>query len=175
MSVLESPVDLAPHQLSLVLPATPVSVGAARRETAKGLGSWEVQLDMDVFALLLSELVTNAVRHAVAPGRADTSTINVAVYETASGVYVEVHDPDEGENRGLALRRAPEHSESGRGLALVDALATDWGCRKTEAGKCVFFLLGDLDDAVPGAVQEPADAASPAPGATELAWVGEWW
>ncbi|WP_198359345.1 ATP-binding protein [Streptomyces fildesensis] len=39
------------------------------------------------------------------------------------------------------LRHAESGDESGRGLLLVDALATDWGTRPTDDGKTVWFMV----------------------------------
>ena len=79
--------------------------------------------------------------------------------------------------RQIALRPAAEHSESGRGLELVDALAADWGFRYTPTGKFVFFTLDAPDPDEPGedCAGDAADAVWPVCAAEDLAWLGEWW
>jgi anti-sigma regulatory factor (Ser/Thr protein kinase) len=81
--------------------------------------------------LLTSELVGNVVRHVGSP-------MTVRIYHDASTVRVEVDD-DSTDLPVLAQRGAL--SERGRGLALVNALAADWGTRGADHGKTVWFEL----------------------------------
>jgi anti-sigma regulatory factor (Ser/Thr protein kinase) len=88
---------------------------------------------VDTVVLLTSELVTNAVVHARTP-----STLRVLVEPSVPRVRVEVADgvPQQ------PNRRNPSPTEtSGRGLMLVDRLATHWEVDTTEAGKVVWFEL----------------------------------
>ncbi|HEY5334464.1 MAG TPA: ATP-binding protein [Mycobacteriales bacterium] len=72
--------------------------------------------------LIVSELVTNAIRHG-RPLTAD-GTVHVDWTVTDRGVAIEVTDG----GGGLPLAAASsDHDEGGRGLAIVDALATRWG------------------------------------------------
>ena len=81
--------------------------------------------------LLLSELATNAVVHA-----GTAFTVDVHVNGT---VRVAVGD---GDPAGVvAIRPSRPLEEGGRGLALVDALSTDWGVTRTGVGKTVWFEL----------------------------------
>jgi hypothetical protein len=62
----------------------------------------------------------------------------------AASVWVEVFDPD---LRLPRIRTAAETDEGGRGLYLVEQLATRWGSRPTPEGKAVWFEMprsGDL-------------------------------
>ncbi|MET8506876.1 ATP-binding protein [Streptomyces sp. NPDC004787] len=68
--------------------------------------------------LLLTELVTNALRHADAP------TVDVRVYPHGAHLRIEVNDHSP---RGRVPRPADPYDEHGRGLFLVDALAHSWG------------------------------------------------
>jgi nitrate/nitrite-specific signal transduction histidine kinase len=99
----------------------PVTSTAPRR--ARGWAQRVLQVDdhsRNVVLLLLSELVTNSVRHSGASSR---EQIHVAVRERGHVVHVEVRDP--GPGLGIALGEVPAHS----GLQIVDALSARWGVR----------------------------------------------
>lgn len=83
--------------------------------------------------LLVSELVTNALRHAVSP-------VTVVVVRTPATVRIEVEDGDA--DSAPRMRGASEEAEGGRGLVLVDALATQWGTDVVGDGKRVWVELG---------------------------------
>ena len=154
--------DLPVTQTSL--PKSPQAAGDARRRTLETLTSWGLPEQADVACLLVSEVVTNAIRHSggsvataetaatVSPGgwssRGGGAT-NGAARRSANGVtlrlrrgrraiWVEVFDPDP---RLPTLRRADDSDEGGRGLFLVDVLAARWGARTTLRGKAVWFEL----------------------------------
>jgi anti-sigma regulatory factor (Ser/Thr protein kinase) len=74
----------------------------------------------NIVLLLLSELVTNSVRHSGASSR---EQIQVGVRERDHVIHVEVRDP--GPGLGIALGEVPAHS----GLQIVDALSARWGVR----------------------------------------------
>ena len=106
----------------------------------KGQSRFGAELDSlaDLTALLVSELVTNALRHATGP-------IGVCLVRPAGlgdVLLVEVSDPLPDPPRERAPR--PE-DESGRGLQLVANSSRRWGTRPGAAGKTVWFEL-----AVPG-------------------------
>jgi hypothetical protein len=61
----------------------------------------------------------------------------------ASAIWVEVFDPD---LRLPRLRTAGATDEGGRGLYLVEQLATRWGSRPTPEGKAVWFEMPLSDD-----------------------------
>ncbi|WP_380167987.1 ATP-binding protein [Jannaschia sp. R86511] len=82
-------------------------------------------------ALLTSELVSNAVRHAGSGAR-------LTVTSLPGGVRVEVADTSP--VRPTASMPAPE-ADHGRGLMFVDLMATRWGVREDEPGKVVWFEL----------------------------------
>lgn len=83
--------------------------------------------------LLVSELVTNAIRHAAPP-----ITLEV-VCQAPDGLSIRVTDGSPLPPSGRALTA---HEESGRGIALVDVLSADWGVEPAEPGKAVWFRLG---------------------------------
>jgi CheY-like chemotaxis protein len=109
--------------------ADPLSVSAARRFVAGTLADWDLSELADTITLLLSELVTNAIIHAEAAP-------DVTVRLLRDRVHVEVAD---GRSRGVVAQETSETDSTGRGLALVEALAADWGSVSVADGKVVWF------------------------------------
>ena len=122
---------------SIVLPSDVYSPRRARTWIGRQLAHWSID-DQGVTQLLVSELVTNAVRHA-----RSTSTLTVAV---ATGM-IEVGVTDHGRGRhlipgprGIGLPGATGPlREGGRGLLIVDALSEDWGVSGNGTGKQVWL------------------------------------
>ncbi|HET6809480.1 MAG TPA: ATP-binding protein [Acidimicrobiales bacterium] len=118
---------------SLDLPAELASAREARRfvaDCAAGLNRPEV---VETAQLLVSELVTNAVSHA-------GTRVEVECALTEEGLRVSVCD-------GSSHLPSPGHpdawDEKGRGLMLVDILASRWGTQRHPGnGKAVWFQLG---------------------------------
>jgi anti-sigma regulatory factor (Ser/Thr protein kinase) len=97
----------------------------------------------DLACLLVSEVVTNVVLHAAVPSRPGRETtprweFTLRLRRGDAAVWVEVGDRD---LRLPRLRSAGETDEGGRGLYLVDQLATRWGSRPTRDGKAVWFEI----------------------------------
>jgi anti-sigma regulatory factor (Ser/Thr protein kinase) len=86
--------------------------------------------------LLVSELVTNAVLHA-------RTTITLEITAVPDGVRVGVLD---GAARGPRPRDFSLEATTGRGLTLVESLASAWGTNPTADGKQVWFELSSGDD-----------------------------
>jgi anti-sigma regulatory factor (Ser/Thr protein kinase) len=129
-------VTAAPEQVraSLELPGDPTAAGQARRFVSRSLRDWEVDDDtVDTAELCVSELVTNAVIHSGTP---------CSVTVQADPEYVLVLVQDRG---GRGAVRRPEaldpESVSGRGLSLVDALASAWSAEHSTDGTTVWFEL----------------------------------
>jgi len=115
-------------------PADPGAVRAARTAVRNRLAAWNLDGLADIAALLVSELVTNALRHATGP-----IGVRLVRPEAVDGVLlVEVSDPlpDPPRERIAAL-----DDESGRGLQLVAHAARRWGTRPGVTGKTVWFEL----------------------------------
>jgi anti-sigma regulatory factor (Ser/Thr protein kinase) len=90
-------------------------------------------------ALMLSELVANAVQHG---GASPTETVEVRVASTPGRVRVEVIDPGwQGVDPPLRI----QHPDGGYGLLLVEHLSDGWGREATPAGGSLAWFELDLD------------------------------
>ncbi|MFF7641115.1 ATP-binding protein [Streptomyces canus] len=115
-------------------PADPGAVRAARTAVRNRLTAWNLDGLADIAALLVSELVTNSLRHATGP-----IGVRLVRPEGVGGVLlVEVSDPLPDPPRA---RVADLDDESGRGLQLVAHAADRWGTRPGVTGKTVWFEL----------------------------------
>lgn len=85
--------------------------------------------------LLVSEIVTNAVKHSSPPGG---RTIRLYVAVTSTGVRVEVTDAGQGFDPS-EVSHAPDY-EGGWGLGIVAALSDKWGITE-KGGTCVWFEM----------------------------------
>jgi hypothetical protein len=125
----------------------PSDVADARRSLAEMLEAQDWAEDgIELARLLVSELATNAVRHAGTPFRLTAWVDGIA------SVAVTDCDPD-GEP-AVALR---ERAEGGIGLRLVAALSSRWGVDHSPEGKSVWFVLD------PQSVSEVFSAGGPLP------------
>ncbi|MFI8945043.1 ATP-binding protein [Streptomyces sp. NPDC053750] len=95
-------------------------VAALRRKVRTRLDAWGLRSVVDEAQLCVSELVANVITHV---GAGTPTTL--AVLMNGTFLRIEVHDPD---TRALpTLVAADVQAESGRGVALVDAVADRWG------------------------------------------------
>ena len=99
--------------------ATPSAAGWARRHSADVLERWGVKQMTDDVCLVVSELVGNAVQHAVTP-KVAPATCRLVLKLFVDALSVEVWDPSPGAVAPVA--QDDVLSESGRGLAIVQAL-----------------------------------------------------
>ncbi|ASY34175.1 MULTISPECIES: ATP-binding protein [unclassified Streptomyces] len=142
------------------LPRRRASVRKARDFAREVAGAWGYRELADALALVVSELVTNAVVHArCGAGR----QVALTLVRGNGAVRVEVRDS----GRGMPVPRAavPFTEESGRGLAVVDAVAADWGVRDEVVGKTVWALLALEPDASNVSANGREVAARATPGA----------
>ena len=108
----------------------------ARRAVVDGDGALPETVREDVL-LLVTELVTNAVRHAdVGPEQ----PLRVEVRRWARRVRVEVADPGAGFTPVRGTRMSREQP-GGWGLFLVDRIADRWGVMQAPPGNCVWFEI----------------------------------
>jgi anti-sigma regulatory factor (Ser/Thr protein kinase) len=109
--------------------------GEARRALVAGDGKLPAAARADVL-LLVTELVTNAVRHG---GVDPEQSLRVVVWQGPRRVRVEVVDPG---TRFTRPRPGPNRDESGGwGLFLVDRIADSWGVARAVGGTCVWFEI----------------------------------
>ncbi|MFE5483638.1 SpoIIE family protein phosphatase [Streptomyces sp. NPDC056527] len=105
----------------------PSAVAPVRAEATRTLESWGLHEEAFVTELILSELVTNAIRYGTGPIRVRLIRDRVLICEVSDGSSTAPH-----------LRRAAESDEGGRGLFLVAQFAERWGTRYTAEGKVIW-------------------------------------
>jgi anti-sigma regulatory factor (Ser/Thr protein kinase) len=114
--------------LSVGLPPEPASATRARTLARERFGTACSDDTLETIALLVTELVTNAILHARTP--------LLLTVEPRPG-YVRISVEDES-NDQPTVRRYESDAVTGRGLALVEQLASSWGVEKTATGKAVW-------------------------------------
>ncbi|GGZ98186.1 SpoIIE family protein phosphatase [Streptomyces bluensis] len=123
---------LSPSQVATwALPANPAVVARTRQYVLDQLAAWGLTELAFTVELVVSELVTNAIRHGAPP-------IQLRLIHEDSTLICEVSDCS-----GTAphLRRAKTFDEGGRGLLLVAQLTQRWGSRHTDGGKTIWAEL----------------------------------
>ncbi|HEX2818950.1 MAG TPA: ATP-binding protein [Streptosporangiaceae bacterium] len=89
----------------------------AREHTRKTLCSWGIEAHVEVAQVIISELVTNAIRHGAGP-------VETRICHEGHYLHIEVHD----DGPGRPVRRyATADDESGRGLTVIDGLLQLYG------------------------------------------------
>ncbi|WP_328874842.1 SpoIIE family protein phosphatase [Streptomyces sp. NBC_00287] len=121
------PEDVAEWRLAL----DPVEGGRARAVVREQLHDWGLARLVDLAELLVSELVTNALRHS------HSRPVELRLVR-GDTLLCEVDDDD---HELPTLMNAGPGDELGRGLRLVSTLAREWGTSRTSAGKTVWFEL----------------------------------
>jgi anti-sigma regulatory factor (Ser/Thr protein kinase) len=121
--------------LGVRLDCGPAAAGTARRAVVAADGSLPTSVREDLL-LLVTELVTNAVRHA---GAGPDGTVGLTVRMAPGHVHVEVADCGSGFRRGVPTPN--EDDAGGWGLYLVDRIADDWGVVTADSGTRVWFEL----------------------------------
>jgi anti-sigma regulatory factor (Ser/Thr protein kinase) len=124
------PATCQPNQCARVIVANKHAPHAARSFIRHVFGDQAGDL-----LVVADELVSNAVEHA------HGSLIAVSLRTVPDGVLVEVADQDRTPPR---RRNATIFDDSGRGLAIVEALSVGWGWRPERRGKTVFAVVPDV-------------------------------
>lgn len=119
-------------------PADPLEVhlpdlsllATVRDEVEVAAGEWS-DSDVDALVLIVDELAVNGVAHAGTPVVIDLDpvgdgAVRVAVTDSGAGWPRVTHD---------------DSADHGRGLAIVEALATRWGVERSDAGKTVWAVV----------------------------------
>ncbi|MET9387503.1 SpoIIE family protein phosphatase [Streptomyces sp. NPDC002928] len=109
------------------IPADPAAVSKAREWTTRQLTTWGLEDLLFTSELIVSELVTNAIRYGRAPMDLRLIRHNVLVCEVTDSSGTQPR-----------LRRAHTTDEGGRGLFLVAQLAERWGCRHGQNRKTIW-------------------------------------
>ena len=109
------------------LPSDPAQVVVARQQAIGQLTRWHLNEAAFVTELVVSELVTNAIRYGSPPIQLRLIRDRTLICEVSDGNSTSPH-----------LRRAHVFDEGGRGLLLVAQLTQRWGARQTTAGKTIW-------------------------------------
>ena len=123
------------------LPPSAESVKAGRDFTRATLRDWGMTALTDLAELVVSELVTNALRHGIPTARrlGEEHCVRLRLLAQAPFVMCMVADPE----RSIpVLKDADPAAETGRGLTVVEACCVRWGWHLLdEGGKVVWALL----------------------------------
>ncbi|MET8331349.1 ATP-binding SpoIIE family protein phosphatase [Streptomyces sp. NPDC005181] len=109
-------------------PADPAAVAGNREKAVNQVGAWGLDELTFTTELVVSELVTNAIRY----GGGD-ATLRLILY--SDKLICEVSDPS---STAPHLKRARDTDEGGRGLFIAAKLVTRWGVRYTPTGKTIW-------------------------------------
>lgn len=143
-----APQDVARHTLSLDLR----EVRRARALTRKQLADWGLTALTETAELLVTELVTNALRTA-------TRDVELCLMRVGK-LLVEVSDDDPNLPQ---LKRSNDDDEDGRGLKLVSNLSRRWGTSRKAVGKVVWFELTTPQEDLAGNALRSSGGQTPAP------------
>ncbi|MER6442623.1 SpoIIE family protein phosphatase [Streptomyces sp. NPDC001185] len=119
------------HVVTWDVPKDPAIVAGTRDHVSRQLAAWGLDDAIFTTELIVSELVTNAIRYAQSP-------IQLRLILEESNLICEVLD---GSTTTPHLRRARTFDEGGRGLFIVAQLASRWGTRHSRHGKTIWAEL----------------------------------
>lgn len=104
---------------------------ARARKALSAAHGWTSTQVLSDATLVLSEIVSNVVRHTNCP------TVSLEFRASPGVLHVEVSDCDA--THAPRFRSSPPEEPGGLGMHIVTALCSDWGHRRFESGKCVWF------------------------------------
>jgi anti-sigma regulatory factor (Ser/Thr protein kinase) len=123
---------------SFQIPGGPGAAAIARRSVTSIEAGLPLALRHRV-ALVLSELIANAVQHG---GAGPTETVEVRMLSSGDRLRVEVIDPGWG---SIDPPQRIQHPDGGYGLLLVEHLADQWGREATDSGGSLAWFELELD------------------------------
>ncbi|MEV5122770.1 SpoIIE family protein phosphatase [Streptomyces decoyicus] len=138
------------HVAEWDVPRDPAAVSPVRNGCARQLADWGLERIAYGTELILSELITNAIRYGAEP-------IHVRLLHTPDSLISEVSD---GSSTSPHIRQAKDTDEEGRGLFLVAQFAEHWGTRYYPRGKTIWAAQAVGPDALPEAEESPEDLLS---------------
>lgn len=142
--------ELPPDQVAdWDVPADPAAVSGMRDAVSQRLEAWGLSECGFTMELILSELITNAIRYGAGPIHVRLIRDRTLICEVADGSSTSPH-----------LRYAATTDEGGRGLFLVSQMAERWGTRYTPHGK-VIWAEQSLPEITQRPAPSPADADTP--------------
>ncbi|MFE1947441.1 SpoIIE family protein phosphatase [Streptomyces massasporeus] len=121
------------------VPPDPAAVSGMREAVSQRLEAWGLSEFAFAMELILSELITNAIRYGAGPIHVRLIRDRTLICEVADGSSTSPH-----------LRYAATTDEGGRGLFLVSQMAERWGTRYTPQGKVIW-----AEQALPEVMQQP--------------------
>ncbi|MGW0365745.1 SpoIIE family protein phosphatase [Streptomyces sp. NPDC002990] len=136
------------------VPADPAAVSHVRSAGAAQLAAWDLADVTFTAELILSELITNAIRYGTPPIRVRLLRDRSLICEVSDGSSTSPH-----------LRYAATTDEGGRGLFLVAQFAERWGTRYTERGKVIWAELS-----LTGGAEPPPPAPLDLDALEDMAW-----
>ncbi|MEU9631108.1 SpoIIE family protein phosphatase [Streptomyces luteogriseus] len=139
--------ELPPDQIAdWDVPADPAAVSGMRDAVSQQLEAWGLSECGFTLELILSELITNAIRYGAGPIHVRLIRDRTLICEVADGSSTSPH-----------LRYAATTDEGGRGLFLVSQMAERWGTRYTPHGKVIW-----AEQSLSEVTQQPAPSRAAA-------------
>jgi ABC-type multidrug transport system ATPase subunit len=127
------------------VPSDPAAVAEVRAKATRRLTDWGLESLVFSTELILSELITNAIRYATGPIEVRLLRERLLICEVSDTSSTAPH-----------LRYAATTDEGGRGLFLAAQLGESWGTRYTASGKIIW-----VEQRLPAAAQRPPEQAHP--------------